>query len=78
MIGVECAGDDAEVGEDGGEVMGEEGGVLKSQSPRRRKQDEQVAMPGTGDVSSAAQPRRASVRALRLIVGGDGEVWSSG
>lgn len=78
ITGVECVGEDAEVAEDGGEVVGEEGGgVLKSQRPRRRKQDGQVAMPGTGDVASAVQPRRARVRALGLIVGGGGEDWLS-
>lgn len=70
MTGVERV----EVGEEGAEVVGEEGGDLKSQRPRRRKQDVQVAMPGTGEVGSAPQPRRARVRARGLIVGGGGEV----
>ncbi len=46
-------------------------GVLKSQRPRRRKQAGQVARPGMWSVS-ARQPKRARVRAGRLIGGWDG------
>lgn len=41
-------------------------GPLKSQRPRRRKQAGQVARPGMWSVS-ARQPKRARVRAGRLI-----------
>lgn len=62
------------MGEEGAEVVCEERGDLNSQRPRRRKQDVQLAMPETGEVESAPQPRRARFRARGLIVGGGGEV----
>lgn len=72
MTGAERVGDVVDVGEEGGEFIGEEGGDLNSQRPTRRKQAGQDKMPGTGEVGSALQPRRARVRARVFIEGGDG------
>lgn len=69
ITGLERVADDVVVGDEGADLLGEEGGDLNSHRPRRRKQDVQVAMPGMGEVGSAPQPRRARVRARGLIVG---------
>lgn len=61
-------------GEEEGGNEGEEGGGLKSQRPRRRKQAVQVARPMTWPASSACQPKRERARAEGLR-GGGGEAF---